>query len=124
MKNDALDTIVMRKVTGLLGHRVTDLTVWLNKDYGDRTAHQIQAKQSEVDQLREWAEHLDNNDVKAAYLGWIDFYQRGLDEARVEMRTREIFTRHEQSDAEREQKRREVQEYEMSHIVPTPPAVG
>lgn len=120
MVDDALDTIVMRKLQAVLGHQINDLTVWLDKSYGTAMQERIDDAQVEVDRLRQWALSQPDKEIREAYIGWLDnYYQRGLDDARLEMRTHRIQKEHEQYDAENERRRHAVTNYNRD--VPEPP---
>lgn len=120
---DALDTVVMKKLMARLGPQYNDLKVWLNRDYGDETQRQIQQYQHKVDEIRKWAKGLEDKAVRRAYLGWLDdYYQRGLDDARRELATREMLIGHEKYNRERQQERENVAAYQERFTVPDPPA--
>lgn len=117
---DEVDTIVMRKVLREISPRYNDLSVWLSHDYSEATwKPRLDAKQETIDRIRAWALTLTDRCVREAYLGWLDFCQREVDEARVELRTQKIKLEHEAYDRERKERSRAVNAYQG--VVPDPP---
>lgn len=119
--DEALNVLVMRKVMDHLGSfRITELTVWLNNDYGEPTRILIENSQKRIDKLRQWAEALKERPVRRAYLGWIDHYQRALNEAKDELRTQNKRRKHEEASKARDAKSKRVHEYAETHSIPEP----
>ena len=112
----------MRKVMEHLGtFRVTNLTVWLNGDYGEPTQAIIAESQAKVEKLLHWAEALNDEAVRDAYLFWIGYWQHGLDGAREELRTRHKHRDHETRDRDFRARDHAALEYAKRHIIPEPP---
>lgn len=100
---------------------VNGVTVWLKGDYGEHTQAIISDSQAKIDKLRRWAKALEDRAVRKAYLWWISDYQRGVDDARDELRTHRRQREYEKSNRQRESEARVAQEYADNHAIPEPP---
>jgi hypothetical protein len=81
-----LEFAVLRKVEQALGKRYSDLDVWLS--HYTITVEQLDAEQEKITSLRKWATTLSDRPVRNQYLRWLEYYERGLNDAQHELRTR------------------------------------
>jgi hypothetical protein len=117
----ALDTLVLRKVMDHLGaFRITAATIWVNGDYGEHAQALVTDSQAKINNLKQWAEALEDKAIRGAYLDWINHWQRGLDDAKDELRTRQMQLKHERLNREREAREHAVREYAELHAIPEP----
>ena len=119
--SETIDRVIMRRVMAILGYRITDLSIWLSGDYSPSARVRLDIFQAEINKLKDWAKLLDDKTIRKSYLGWLDYYQRGLDSAYRELITKDIFTRQasfrERLDLEWEK----VYLLEQDMVIPSPP---
>jgi hypothetical protein len=86
---DAICSAVYRVLNARLTH-YNDLIIWLSHNY-DVTSWgpRLEQSQKDIDAIRRWAEALPRTPVRSEYLHWLDYYERGLNEAWKELRTQD-----------------------------------
>jgi hypothetical protein len=114
ISDNDLNVAVMRKVQDALGPHTNGAAQWLN----NTPREMLEAHQAKITTLRSWAQALEGR-ARAAYLKWIDFYQRGLNEAYQELETGTIRLRQEKFNARLE--RDYAHKPEVADAIPTPP---
>ena len=120
--SEELKSLAYRKLEAVLGPRLTDLSVWLNKDYGEPTRHQIEDYQNRIDRIRSWATELPNSSARSAYLEWLDgYYQRGLNDALREFTTEKLRREHRQHDLDHEARENRIRALGDQNALPDPP---
>jgi len=123
---EVASNIAYRKVSAVLGQfPCNNLSVWLSHNYVEAHWLPIFAeKQSEIDRLRSWAKEIANPTVKRAYSGWINWYDRSLEEARVELRTRNTKTEMDLYESELADMRQQEEKRQATNPLPDPPQLG
>jgi hypothetical protein len=85
---DEVSTLVYKKLNQQLEH-VSDLDIWLSHDYtSTRWTDKLNQIEEKIKFVQEWAKANTKGVVRKEYLQWLTyFYQRGVDDARKELKT-------------------------------------
>jgi hypothetical protein len=81
----------------------------------------LDREQDEINRITDWARTLLDLRVRKEYFGWLDFFQRGLNEARKELSTEKGKTAQEKWSQKQDEFFAKVRDCETTNPIPTPP---
>lgn len=92
-----------------------------NRHYTPQSGAHLNVHEKRIKELRVWASGLKDAHEKSAYLGWLDYYQDGVDEARKEYANHSYID--EMNDYQQAQLRcsKSEQQYKATHKMSVPP---
>lgn len=118
----ALDRLSPQLGSGQIDNR---LTIWASGDYSiEDWRPQLDQEQANLDRLRKWADSLQDECAREAYLHWIDYYQhQELDSAWHELRTQDERKEMEACDARIKREEENMEKYadRVDGRMPEPP---
>jgi hypothetical protein len=115
---DFVDDAVLNKLYDKVPH-INGTSVWFSNYDPVEWNQRFKEAKERIDELRKWSSKLSDRCVSAAYGHWLDFYQRGLDEAREELRTQR--RRKESVDYDKRERARREAARKQADRVPEPP---
>lgn len=120
--DEAVDGVVLDKMWPQFHAIPNHLDVWLSHNYeAEYWNPQFDRWQKELTHCRTWAEKLEDRCLRSAYLHWLDYYERELDSARKELRTKAEKKEMDEYDARNERERQAREKYDREHKVPSCP---
>ena len=122
---EVASNIALGKVMAALGPSCNHLNVWLSHNYDETQWLPVFAeRQAEIDRLRSWAKELTDPTVQRAYFRWLNWYDRELEDARRELRTRATKIEMDRFEQRLAIMRREEEKRQASNPLPDPPRLG
>lgn len=84
----------------------------------------INEEQNQIQCIRDWAKSKTSGCVRSSYVGWMDYYQRQLNDAKRELASRSEQNQQTEYERSQEEKRRKIEAFEAKHPIPKPPDCG
>jgi len=121
--SNEIDSVVLKKMIKIMPDH-NGYKIYLSGNYS--TSHWkplLEHEQSEIKRIRAWANKLEDRCTRKAYNNWLDVYQREVDSA-----WKELKTKNEKRESEANRKRwaeedEAIRQYDIKNKVPAPPKV-